>query len=167
MDHNVQTSTDTRKGLCAYLWISIHYHRLWHCSYKGSRSPGKIKGKTIVSLMSISAFRVVKNHTMPTWQWVFCYSCELELFATSTTRINFLLLIVTLNQGYIFICSCNHSKRSTSANNLSDWWISLPLFDSIFFCELTDSTFSIWSAADLITSIWEGKPYSLVAYSLD
>src|ERR671923_1991109 len=63
-------------------------------------------------------------------------------------------IILLLLQEYLTICRCNHSKPSSSANNLSDSCTSLLFFNRAFFCKMMDSTFSIsLSAADLIASI--------------
>jgi hypothetical protein len=71
---------------------------------------------------------------------------------TAVASYYMLLLPIILLQEYLAICRCNHSKQSSSANNLSDSWTSLLFFSRDFFCKMTDSTFSI-SSTDLITSI--------------
>src|ERR687897_36528 len=56
-------------------------------------------------------------------------------------------------QDYLAICRCNHSKQSSSANNQSDSQTSLLLFNRVFLCNMMDSTFSISSSTDGMTSI--------------
>ena len=54
---------------------------------------------------------------------------------------------------YLAICRCSHSSPSSSANNLSDSQKSLLFFNRVFLCNMMDSTFSISSSTDGMTSI--------------
>lgn len=120
--------------------ITERYHLAWSFSIPGQN--------VIVSLLCIAFTTPVMRRWFRDEEYsIFCCHHVFVLapsFLVSSTRV------------HTKICRWNHSRASSSANNLSLSCTSLLFFNRVFFCEMMDSTFSI-SSTDLMASIWSWK----------